>query len=109
VVITVDREAGDSVAELTGKKRKNLKKKSFAFPNGTGPDKGTDQYPIHDEAHAKNALARGRQNLSPDEYKKLVGKVCKKYPGLPTCQKVRNESMNSLIRERFGRNTSKSK
>jgi hypothetical protein len=51
------------VAKLTAKRRKKLKKKSFALP-------GKRKYPIHDKAHAANAKARATQ-----QYKK--GKISK--------------------------------
>jgi hypothetical protein len=86
------------VAKLTAKKRKKMPKKQFALPEGTGPDKSTDQYPINDEEHAVQALARGKQNLSPEDYAKLVAKVCAKFPGLPLCAQRRNAGMNNAIR-----------
>jgi len=39
------------MSKLTTKKRKNLKKSSFAIP-------AKRAYPIEDKAHARNALAR---------------------------------------------------
>ena len=86
------------MAQLSAKGRKRVK--TFAFPKGQGPDKGRDQYPIHDRAHAANALARGAQNLSAEDLAKLTRKVCSKFPTLPKCQ---NRRMNSAIRKRSGR------
>lgn len=66
----------DKLAEstLTAAARKKLKPSDFAIP----PDK----YPIHDEAHARNALARVAQNGSPAEQSKVRAAVKKKYPGI---------------------------
>jgi len=63
------------MAVLTTKKRKKLSKKSFAVP-------GKRAYPIHDMAHARNALARVAQHGSPSEQSRVKSAVYKKYPGL---------------------------
>ncbi len=52
-------------------KYKSLSKSSFAGPHGT--------YPIHDLAHARNALARA--HFSPNA-EAIKAKVYKKYPEL---------------------------
>lgn len=62
-------------AQLTSKKRKNLKKSSFALP-------GQRKYPIHDKAHARNALARVAQHGTPAEKAKVRKAVHDKYPGI---------------------------
>ena len=59
---------------LTAKARKHIKKKNFALPGG--------RYPIHDAAHARNALSRVAQNGTPEEKKKVKAAVHKKYPGI---------------------------
>jgi type IV secretory pathway VirB9-like protein len=71
--ITVDIEA----AVLTSKKRKSLPSSSFVFPQ----DK---RYPIHDRAHAANALARAS---GKPEYSKVRAAVCRRYPDLPACKR----------------------
>jgi hypothetical protein len=63
------------MAKLTGKKRKRLKKGSFALP-------GKKKYPIHDKAHARNALSRVAQHGSPAEKKKVRAAVKRKYPSI---------------------------
>lgn len=63
------------MAELSGKKRKALPKKSFAIP-------GERKYPINDPAHAQNALARVAQHGTPAEQKKVKAAVRKKYPNM---------------------------
>jgi hypothetical protein len=62
-------------AELSSKKRAKLHKESFVFPKERS-------YPIHDEAHARNALARVAQHGTPEEQKKVRAAVAKKYPGI---------------------------
>lgn len=60
---------------LTADDRKKLSKKSFALP-------GKRKYPIPDEVHARNALARVAQHGTPAEQKKVRAAVEKRYPGI---------------------------
>jgi hypothetical protein len=60
-------------------KYKNVPKKDFAGPKGT--------YPIQDEAHARNALARAHFSEHPGAIKK---KVYEKYPGLKKRKEARD-------------------
>lgn len=62
------------MAELTEKGREHIKAKNFALPGG--------RYPIHDMAHARNALARISQFGSPEEKAKVRAAVARKYPSL---------------------------
>lgn len=71
--IHIDLEA----AVLTSKKRKSLPSTSFVFPK-------EKRYPIHDRAHAANALARSKGK--PEEAK-VHAAVCRRYPDLPACKK----------------------
>jgi hypothetical protein len=60
---------------ITTKGRKALPDESFALPE-------TRQYPIHDAAHARNAMARLEQNkgrLSPEQYAKAHKNILKAY------------------------------
>ena len=66
------------MAVLTAARRAKLKPKQFALPGG--------RYPIHDEAHARNALARVAQYGAPAEQKKVRAAVAKKYPGIGSGQ-----------------------
>lgn len=68
-------------AELTQAGREKIKSKNFAVPKGEGPG-DTGKYPIHDAAHARNALTRVRQFGSSGEKSKVYAAVAKKYPGL---------------------------
>ena len=61
--------------KLTTAKRKALPAKSFAVPKGR-------KYPIEDEAHANNALARVSQHGTPEEKAKVRAAVHRKYPAM---------------------------
>jgi len=63
------------MAKLTYKKRKKLPKPSFALP-------GERKYPIHDLAHARNALARVAAHGTPEEKRKVRAAVERRYPRL---------------------------
>lgn len=65
-------------AVLKSKKRKSLPSKSFALP-------GQRKYPIHDRAHAINALAR---SSGKPEAATVKAAVCKRYPDLPACKRT---------------------
>ena len=65
------------MARLTSKRRKKLKKSSFALP-------GSRKYPVHDKAHARNAKARATQ-----QYKK--GRISK-----ATMQKIKAKANRKL-------------
>lgn len=60
---------------LTTAGREHIKKKNFALP-------GKEKYPIHDEAHARNALSRVSQFGSAAEKAQVRAKVHAKYPGI---------------------------
>jgi hypothetical protein len=61
---------------LKSKKRKSLPTTSFAIPSKRA-------YPIHDRAHAANALAR---SSGKPEAATVKAVVCKRYPDLPACK-----------------------
>lgn len=63
------------MAPLTPKKRKSLKKSSFAVP-------GKRAYPINDANHARNALARVAQSGTPAQKRQVRAAVHKKFPGI---------------------------
>jgi hypothetical protein len=66
-----------SAAVLTTEKRKALSKSSFAIPEQRA-------YPIHDRAHAANALARA---AGKPEEGRVRAAVCKRYPDMPACKR----------------------
>lgn len=59
---------------LTTRGREQIKETNFALPG--------HRYPIHDSAHARNALARVAQHGSAEEQAVVRAKVHKKYPGI---------------------------
>ena len=63
------------MAQLTTRKRKSLPKGSFAIPERRA-------YPIHDKAHARNALARVAQHGTPSEKRRVRAAVRRRYPGI---------------------------
>jgi hypothetical protein len=63
------------MARLTAKQRKALPRSSFAVPSRRA-------YPIEDEAHGRNALARVSQHGSPAEKRAVRAKVHKRYPSI---------------------------
>lgn len=71
-----------SLAVLTAEARKKLPKKQFAVPKGQGSAPEKDSYPIHDRAHARNALARVAQHGTDEEKKKVRAAVKRKYPDM---------------------------
>lgn len=66
-------------AELDSKARKELKDSDFAIPEKRA-------YPIHDEAHARNALARVAQHGSPEEKKRVRAAVKRKHKKLDVAE-----------------------
>lgn len=72
------------MADLSAKKRQSLPKSSFALPGkGEGKGgKGSGSYPIPDESHARNALARVAQHGTSSEQATVRRKVAAKFPGI---------------------------
>lgn len=68
------KSSGTKKKALTTKTRKALPTTAFALPNR--------RYPIHDKAHARNALARVAQNGSPAEKAKVRAAVKRKFPSI---------------------------
>lgn len=68
-------EEETNLSTLTSKERKALPKSSFVYPS-------EERYPVHDIAHARNALARVAQNGSPEEQAKVRSTVYRLYPEL---------------------------
>ena len=69
---------------LTAARRKRLPSEDFALPGkGAGPGgKGSGAYPIPNESHARNALARAAQHATPAEQATIRHKVHEKFPGI---------------------------
>jgi len=64
------------MAKLTYKARKQLPSTAFAV------DGKKRKYPVHDKAHARNALARVAAHGTPEEKAEVKRKVKAKYPGI---------------------------
>jgi hypothetical protein len=62
------------MAVLTAADRKKIPASDFALPGG--------RYPIHDENHARDALARVSANGTPEEKVKVRAAVHRKYPDI---------------------------
>jgi len=62
------------MAKLKAKTRNALPNSAFA-----GPDRS---YPIQDENHGRNALARASQHASPELKAKIRAKVKRRYPNI---------------------------
>lgn len=62
------------MAKLTAKDRKALPRSDFALPGR--------RYPLNDENHARNALARVAQHGTPAEQRQVRAKVHAKYPDI---------------------------
>ena len=62
------------MSEVSGKGRKQIKESNFALSGR--------RYPIHDESHARNALARVAQHGTPAEQAAVKRAVHRKYPGI---------------------------
>lgn len=78
----------EGMKKITSKERKDLPDSAFALPGR--------KYPIHDIAHARNALARVAQNGTPEEQEKVKAAVHKRYPELkPKEERMENESKSS--------------
>lgn len=63
------------MAKLSSKKRKKLPKTAFAYPSQR-------KYPIHDRAHARNALARAAQKKTMGSYAHVAAAVRRRYPDM---------------------------
>ena len=76
--------------ELSYKERQGLSTSQFALPGkGSGPEgKQGGSYPIPDESHARNALARVSQHGSEAEKKTVRAAVAKKFPGIKVSEEV---------------------
>ena len=67
------------MAKLSARSRNKLSSKSFALSGR--------RYPIMDRSHGANALSRCKQHCSPSQKATVRGKVCARYPSLPSCKK----------------------
>lgn len=84
-------EEEKAAGKMSLQKRESLPQKSFAIPAPKAKKIGVEgeikgeskgKYPIPDERHARNALARVSQHGTPAERAAVRSKVYSKYPGL---------------------------
>ena len=81
---TIDKIHSMREDKLSYKERQKLPKGDFALPGkGDGPEgKQGGSYPIPDESHARNALARVSQHGTSAEKAKVKAAVERKFPGI---------------------------
>lgn len=70
---------------LNFRRRDRLPKSAFAIPE-KAPEPGS--YPIPDESHARNALARVSQHGTPTEKRRVRIAVARKYPQIGAHAKI---------------------
>jgi hypothetical protein len=90
------------MAVLTAARRRKLPRSSFAVPKGKGSRPEKNSYPIHDPAHARNALARVAQHGSPFEQRAVRAAVARRYPGIAVAGK-KKKGKKAAIRGAFTR------
>ena len=83
------------MAQLQAGQRAEIKGKNFAIP-------GKEKYPIHDVAHARNALVRVRQFGSPSEKSRVYSAVTKQYPALATRSSVVPQKLQRKAERKAG-------
>jgi len=81
------REKG---GKITTAGRRALSREQFALPDGKRPGTAGD-YPIHDIAHARNALARVAQHGTSSEQARVRAAVYRKYPELKKRKEARGK------------------
>lgn len=79
------------MAVLTAAARKRIPKSSFAVPEKDG-------YPIHDRAHARNALARVSQHGTSEEKAQVRAAVRRRYPGIGKPNKAKKRAAVAAVR-----------
>jgi len=80
--------------ELSVTGRKHVAKKNFVYPK-------EKRYPIHDLAHARNALARVSAHGTPGEQSTVRAKVYKKYPALKERSMEKKSSIEEIYNAAF--------
>ncbi len=90
------------MARLTTKERKRIPKADFALPGKRSRSGGQGEYPIENEVHARNGLARVSQFGTPREKAEVMRKVHEKYPGIKEGRKKSGERGESRREGRGG-------
>ena len=91
---TIDKIHSMREDKLSYKERQKLPKGDFALPGkGDGPEgKQGGSYPIPDESHARNALARVSQHGSEAEKRKVKSAVERKFPNIKVSESKETEA-----------------
>lgn len=92
------------MAKLSYAARKKLPAKSFAIPGSAAGKarKAKGSYPIEDEAHARNALARVSQFGSPEEKARVRAAVHRKYPNIGRKSHSVDAGVKAYMKSRYG-------
>ena len=70
---------------ISASRRAGLSRGQYVYgPGSTVGGKGRKSYPIHDKAHARNALARAAQSKTRGTYAKVERAVNRRYPSITT-------------------------
>ena len=98
---TMDKIHSMREDKLSYKERQGLSKSQFALPGkGEGPEgKQGGSYPIPDESHARNALARVSQHGSEAEKRKVKSAVEKKFPDIKVSEETEWAKSKRIDRE----------
>jgi len=78
-------------AKLKAKTRNALPDSAFALPGR--------RYPIHDENHARNALARVAQHGTPAEQAKVKAAVRRRYPNIDVGGAEKSEATDVIVKD----------
>jgi bacterioferritin len=84
-------------SDLTTAGREQIANKNFAL-SAKQSDTGKPAYPIHDKAHAANALARVKQHGTPAEKAEVYKDVARKFPELAARSSV--PSVQAKVKEK---------
>lgn len=96
------RLSDTNLSVLTTKARNNLPSSAFVYPS-------EKRYPIHDLAHARNALARVAQNGTPEEQSKVRSAVYSKFPELKKNKVNMADPLKEASAKRLGLSESNNK
>lgn len=90
--------------DLSYKQRTKMDPSQFVFPPTKEDPDG--RYPIPDEAHARNALARVSQHGSPSEKSKVRAAVKKKFPGIEVEESAPMKASSGVVQDVLGKASS---
>ena len=74
-----------SFVRMKASQRRALPRGSYVYgPKSSVGGKGRKAFPIHDKAHARNALSRAAQSNNKATYAKVERAVNRKFPSIKT-------------------------